>query len=376
MNAFGGMIFLPEKVVLRLLVTLKECVFEDLDISRSIKISLFHSGKRILEDLLKLYQHKSDQIVAFLDCFMHQICTTPGKYICFPDNGWNENEKGKVFNPVLLKVIRMLDPLSSVRMGNLLVAILKACPELQKHYWKDCHFFYGASSITNDQIPLRLIVSLSLATKVVSLPSPPIDLALAIDVEAITLACIPSVLTKTMSKLFLHESSMVKYFNVLLCIQLFTKFESVSKLIPKGEMLDNLTVAFRRQLPDYQLVFNYQQLVKGKPLAAAQTLKLINLYCECFYDQVKFDPFKYLIEASRGSMQEEEAFELIPLLGKFPAKLLERREKTILAHLFAFLLRFPRIKERFTALMYANPSFVGIFEHAEDVESFSGTFCK
>lgn len=369
-ECFGGMLFLPEKVVLRLLTMLKEGVFEDVDISRSTKISLFHSGKRILDDLLKLYQHKSDQIVSFLDCFMHQICTTPGKYLCFPDNGWNENEKGKVFNPVLLKVIRMLDPLSSVRMGNLLVAILGACPELQKHYWKDTHFFYAASSITNDQVPLRLIVSLSLATKFLSLPPPAIDLAQAVDVEAITLACIPSALTKTLSKLFLHESSMVKYFNVLLCIQLFMKFEAISKLIPKGETLDDLTVAFRRQLPDYQLVFNYLQLVKGKPLAAAQTLKLINLYCEYFSDEVKFDPFKYLIEASKGSMQEEEAFQLLSLLGRFPAKLLERREKTILAHLFAFLLRFPRMKERFTALMYANSSFVGIFEHAEDVESF------
>lgn len=143
-------------VVRRVLEVSWEGVWCDIKVSRSLKVGVFAGG--VLQNLLKLYERSSEEedgfaVADLVHHFLLAICTRPGVGLCFKDRGWyprdvgvdtlfNEGEdddastkaKPKIYNPVLLTLLKLLKPTDDPRQNELALKILGAAPELVSMY--------------------------------------------------------------------------------------------------------------------------------------------------------------------------------------------------------------------------------------------------
>ena len=71
--------------------------------------------------------------------FLLYICSNPGVGVCFQDAGWytataktsiSKNKNIRIYNKILSKFITVIDPTDDLKQQELLLNILKACPEL------------------------------------------------------------------------------------------------------------------------------------------------------------------------------------------------------------------------------------------------------
>lgn len=196
------------------------------------------------------------------------------------------------------------------------------------------------------------------------------------DMESVFSSCSQSSISKQqLTKMLSHSSSLVKYYGILLCLELFDKFTRVkdSHFLNGPDIVDDFIVQFHRRLPDYQTIIAiYNSFLSPNtpncPLIQSTTLQLVKYYISHFdktFSELKFDPFKFLIE-KYNTISYVELVNLIPLLTSF--KLLEKRNgKTILWYIFGLLRKDENIFERVVDLINDNNEFISAFVNIEDL---------
>ncbi|KAF6749443.1 hypothetical protein DFP72DRAFT_1173580 [Ephemerocybe angulata] len=132
-------------------------IFKNLHQDQPAVVGVFagSGGGGVLQNLLKLYERSSEEedgfaVADLVHHFLLAICTRPGVGLCFKDRGWyprdvggdtlfNEEEddaehptkaKPKIYNPVLLTLLKLLKPTDDPRQNELALKILEAAPEL------------------------------------------------------------------------------------------------------------------------------------------------------------------------------------------------------------------------------------------------------
>ncbi|RUP46033.1 ribosome 60S biogenesis N-terminal-domain-containing protein [Jimgerdemannia flammicorona] len=158
------------------------------EVSRSLKVALFNNY--VLDQLTKIYIRKDSdsstdptKIPADLvHHFLISICCTPGVGVCFHDASWyppstiaqpsaagggdGGDKNVKIHNKILSKYVISLRPTDDPRQQELLLKILRACPELVQVYWQ-------STSLTFDpRLSSKWLANMTLLHKIISLPIP------------------------------------------------------------------------------------------------------------------------------------------------------------------------------------------------------------
>ncbi|KAI8826758.1 ribosome 60S biogenesis N-terminal-domain-containing protein [Fimicolochytrium jonesii] len=282
--------------------TLRRTVVDDATVPRTVKIAFFNNY--VLEQLSRLYgrtdvdESSSTCIADVGHAFLLHLCSNPGVGVCFQDAGWypaksNTGAKSiRVYNKVLLKFLVALRPTEDVRQQDLVLAVLKSCPELVHPYWNEL------ASLSMDPRPsTKWLANMALAAKVISLPVPPIFGAnevgsLPPPVDTVAQNILPSQLDRSVnSRALQHPNSMIKHTVAVVLGLAFAKLAAVQSMV--GDIVRTITssstqVSFafgnvdellsawakfssdliedvRRRAPDLQIVLamQHQQLKQG-----------------------------------------------------------------------------------------------------------------
>ena len=223
---------------------------------------------------------------------------------------------------------------------------------------RNCSIGFGVDGYFNLDLdgknfaPLEFVASASLCLKVLKLPVVPSK-----DNETfqnlLSSCCQLTISTQILSKLLIHPCLMVKYYAILLCLALFDRFNRIKNagFINDADLLDEFNVQFHRRIPEFQTIqsvynvftnltasTNHQQLIMTK------LFRLIQFYFDHFngtFMEIKFDPFKYMLE-KYDLMTNEILISLLPLLSICPFKVLEKRNgKSVLYLIFNLCRNFP-----------------------------------
>ncbi|KAI9356524.1 ribosome 60S biogenesis N-terminal-domain-containing protein [Zopfochytrium polystomum] len=163
-----------------LLSVLQKKVVEDGTISRNVKFTFFNTST--LEQLTKLYARSDREnpnnisedgestVADVVHNFLWNLCTIPGKGICNVGPGWFSNpaaSKGKSQGGTLLRWLTSLHPHQSLLHQQILLEVLKNCPDLVHLYWE------GQSAVSFEpRLSQRWLSNMAVAAKVLALPVP------------------------------------------------------------------------------------------------------------------------------------------------------------------------------------------------------------
>lgn len=141
---FKGVAQDPASLVASVLRVLDERVISDDKILRSTKLALVNFFA--LEHLAPLYGRTDEEedsvgegeeavtVARLLHAFLLKACVTPGRGICFKDEGWYQGRSGaaagKIYNPTLLRFLQVLRPSDDLLQQELAIEIMRNCPEL------------------------------------------------------------------------------------------------------------------------------------------------------------------------------------------------------------------------------------------------------
>ena len=347
------------------LAALQDLIMLDGSVSRNMKISFFTGNKLFMQNVFELYFHPDKEVVHFLDSFLRRICLTPGKFLHF-----NDHE-----NNILLKILLFLRPLDHEKMLKFFVDILKLCPELQKSIWNEK--FFNLNLEGKEFVTIEFMASINLCLKIITLPivSTPTD-----PFQYSLMTCCQSSLSRQLlGKLLSNSSLMVKYYAVLLCLALFDRFGRIinDKIITNSDELDEFNVQFHRRMPEFQAIQTiYNSISLSKSSISCQLLVtklfcLIRFYLDYFQSssflEIKFDPFKYLLE-KYDSITNDILLSLLPLLSVCPFKVLEKRNgKSVLRLIFNLFPNFPCLFEQLVDFVFKNKNISEPFECQQDL---------
>ncbi|KAF9263035.1 hypothetical protein L218DRAFT_1077444 [Marasmius fiardii PR-910] len=194
---FKGLVHDPYIVIRKFLEVCWEGIWCDPKVGKKVKVGLFRESTVL--HLIKLYDRTSNeteeqepQISAdLIHHFLLAICTRPGEGICFRDAGWyppsdfdfafddglnvvDEQEDRdphhgggkKVYNKILRTALKILKPTEDLRQQELVLRILRACPELVAGYW-------STANLTLDpRLSSRWLGNVAVLRAIVSLPVP------------------------------------------------------------------------------------------------------------------------------------------------------------------------------------------------------------
>lgn len=215
-------------LITHILLALQNTLVVDYRIPRNRKVLLFNEW--ILKDLIELMDRKdkvSRKVLGVgededeemndeergeeeltLDLIIHgfliNLCTHPGKGICYVDNGWylreseedskedsfgnqdefglrnqdleyqkstrptNSNTSSKIHNKILLSLLNSLNPIKSILHSNLTIAILNSSPELVPIYLPNCSIM---KSIMEIRPSSSWISGVGFLSRVLSIPN-------------------------------------------------------------------------------------------------------------------------------------------------------------------------------------------------------------
>ncbi|KAJ3092571.1 hypothetical protein HK102_005609 [Quaeritorhiza haematococci] len=277
----------PYELVKEILNVIRSNVINDNALNRTAKVAFFHNNS-ILDQLVKLYSRtdgpsftsassSTTTTARLLHDFLIHICTVPGVALCFRDNGWypfrvaastgvltaanvsadtgKEGTKGgKVYNKVLLRFISSLRPTEDPLQQELVLEVLKSCPELIKPYWS------ALNTISFEpRGSTKWLSNMAFATKIVQLPVPhlfrgtqPNFLITSSSSSSLpllpppmaTLAdnILPPPLTRSiLNRALQNKSSTVKYVGAWFLDTVFDKMGQVLKVV--DEIVDRLKQA-------------------------------------------------------------------------------------------------------------------------------------
>lgn len=128
------------QLVTLVLSTLQKTVIDNEGLSRNVKISFFNNKN--LERFLGLYAFTTKvdngpSKAELVHAFLIHITTVPGTGVCYQDNGFyppTTKANVKIYNKILAGFLEVLKPLEDALQRELLLKILKVCPELIRRY--------------------------------------------------------------------------------------------------------------------------------------------------------------------------------------------------------------------------------------------------
>jgi nucleolar pre-ribosomal-associated protein 1 len=229
--------------------------------------------------------------------FLLAICTRPGSGVCFKDHGWYPRgleeeatraeedgweswkaECGRVYNKILANVLRGLKANEDARQQELVLKILRACPELVAGFWS------GAGLTMEPRLSSRWLANVALFGAIVSLPIPTGSFLLPGGTSQYHLSppplltllenILPSVGVKVhLSKGLQSVSAMVQHASALALIKCLDKlndviraFKAVESAVEETEengrwsaRRRELELEARRRLPDFQVILAFVQ---------------------------------------------------------------------------------------------------------------------
>ncbi|KAG8703302.1 hypothetical protein FRC09_004237 [Ceratobasidium sp. 395] len=355
-------------VVRRVLETCWEKVWCDVKVPKSLKVKVFGGLGMFIQPLYARTDPDSTDPLAPADIahhFLLALCTNPGSGLCFRSNGWysrplgnpleeytshhgehegeEETKPGTLYNPLLLKLLRLLRPSADARQFELAIRILAACPDLVGPY-----FAKGAAQIglsLEPRLSTRWITSVGFMNVVIAADVPVESFYLKTSIpptsarvyraeppllSAIVENIVPNVLTRTwLTKALLtkpilsvpdtpaHFSSggLIQHTTIRLLTQCLLKLAAVLESFPSGWATRTAEVVdvVRRRIPEVTVVMGItQEAVKAlgeggreegmeakHVLLAEGTLRLLWLYARVLPDamgEVRFDVGKLLQE--------------------------------------------------------------------------------
>ncbi|ORX90170.1 hypothetical protein K493DRAFT_340197 [Basidiobolus meristosporus CBS 931.73] len=246
-SLFKGLFKDSYEVVEYVLGVFEKHIVTDGDVKRSTLTNFMN--QYILEQLVKLYGSKESlegddtkTVPDLVHQFLRLLCCTPGVGLCFHDAGWypshvlssSDSEGGKgvrVQNRVLHKFVNTLRPTDDLKQQELVIGILRACPELVQHYW-------NASLLSFDpRLSSKWIANMSFLHKVIALPVPKLELHSTGSFLAnppptgnIVENILPAIFNRTLAgKCLQHTSPLVKYMSTLVLNVVFRKLHEVTK---------------------------------------------------------------------------------------------------------------------------------------------------
>ncbi|KAI9288533.1 ribosome 60S biogenesis N-terminal-domain-containing protein [Umbelopsis sp. AD052] len=225
----------------------------DQDVARTVKVSLFNNY--VLDQLAKVYARQdpdasspteADIPANLVHHFLISICCTPGVGVCFHDAGWyppsildggkkSGGDDIKIRNKMLGHFIKGLRVSEDLRQQELLVKVLKACPELVQGYWQ-------SSSLTFEpRLSSNWLANMAILQKVLSCPPPSLLLGklqfyptTAPSHLVIADNILPTCISRTaLSKGLQHSSGLVRYMTILTLTASMKKLSLVTSDIQK-----------------------------------------------------------------------------------------------------------------------------------------------
>ncbi|RUS16670.1 hypothetical protein BC937DRAFT_90940 [Endogone sp. FLAS-F59071] len=229
-----------------------------------IMINLLHFAFSSPIQLTKIYTRKDPDLPTepakipadVVHHFLIAICCTPGVGVCFHDASWYPPsviaqpaataggdvgaKNVKIHNKILSKYVTSLRPTDDLRQQELLLKILKACPELVQVYWQ-------STSLTFDpRLSSKWLANMTLLHKTISLPIPSLYFPLTqsypttappvhVIIDNILPTCVSRPIT---SKALQHASPLVKYTTTVV---LATAFQKLGRVLDRiGEIAAEL----------------------------------------------------------------------------------------------------------------------------------------
>ena len=240
-------------------------------------------NENMLMNIAKIFESHSSSAASEKSFeLMLNVCSVPGKGVCFNDfDYWTI---GKQKNKILSKFISMISFNSSVKMNNLILKILQACPSLITTFWKNVASF--DPSLKSDWISLCGYTVQILNS---SLPSN-LDLVSSEKIFGI----MPHFFTKTVQlKGIRHESSLVRYLSLLVLHAIMKKTNEMKNIQIKNGQENEICGLVYNSVVDVQIILGILQRdipsANQKCLIHSMALKILALYYECFYS-VSIDP--------------------------------------------------------------------------------------
>ncbi|CAG8456565.1 11592_t:CDS:10 [Ambispora gerdemannii] len=200
---------------------------------------LMHDSYEFIDEVLTtLYNHViiDNEInrTAKVGFFNNWILDQNRNNVQGSDRGINE-KNFRVYNIILLRFIVNLNPTNDLRQQELLLKILKVCPELVYPFWKSIHFSF------EPRLSYKWLFNMTLAQKIISL-SVPEQQTTSIPkhhyynhppdhpppMHIIMENILPNVINRfTLSKCIQHQSPFIKYKTMIVLAAAFLKFGTV-----------------------------------------------------------------------------------------------------------------------------------------------------
>ncbi|KAI9313499.1 ribosome 60S biogenesis N-terminal-domain-containing protein [Dichotomocladium elegans] len=352
--------------------TTKQYLMDDPHVPRYNKNSFFSSY--ILEKIAKLYARSEPEIIGdgetgipaeLAHKFLLDICTIPGKGICYRSSGWyplanpvadcesTTSATSKAQNKTLGSFIATLKPSNDILQQKLVLKVIEACPELAQGY------FRAISAGVEPRLNSKWLSTIALIQKIIRLPVPSLSYgdtniypSTPPPVSVILDNILPTAFGRAISTRGIrNHSALVSYSTILLITASFLKYTDVASAIDTvisssdlqgahkwRECLVEVRDGFRRRLPDITTIATiYQQAYAGKisndtdenelraqhQLIQDSALRLLRFYQQC------------LPEASMEASVEPSNF--------IPTDILSMRPES-LVHLLGYLLNVPDFK--------------------------------
>lgn len=272
--------------------TIYERILCDSKLPKSSKTSLF--GTTTLENIVKVYsrtdseplhERRDASTIVPADIahhFLLLICCKPEFGVCFQDAGWynpsaaassitsGDTKHVKIFNKILSSFIALLQPTEDTRQMELLLRILRACPELVVVYWQSTPLTF------EPRLSSRWLANFALLGKAIALPPPSLLLPgseflprnpplSSIVVESI----LPSIILKAyLTKGIKNPSPLVQLWTVVFLTRVLQKLQLVIEAFEKAataadsawsNVIREIQVEIKARFVDVQTIIALQQ---------------------------------------------------------------------------------------------------------------------
>jgi len=258
--------------------------------TREDAVKLSNAGKEIQKPLADIAHE-----------FLLNICTKRGNGVCFPDHGWyppgqmadEEKRKSapKVYNRILSSLLTHIRPYASTMQLELMLDILKTCPELVADYFMSNSSFSFDPKLTSTWIGYCTFLHSTIALPILDNFGAPDAQTLPPPTDIIVENVLPKPVTKaTMTKCLTHENNFIKFLATSLLIRAFQKLRSVLKAL--GELGDavhdpterwkrcrfDVIEEFCRRIPDVSVVSNVNAVNATGVLQSEARMRLLADY--------------------------------------------------------------------------------------------------
>ncbi|KAI5849195.1 ribosome 60S biogenesis N-terminal-domain-containing protein [Tricharina praecox] len=286
-------------------------VLDEKEIPRATKTNAFNEW--ILAHILELYTREETvktsnagkdiekPLADIAHEFLMSVCTKRGSGACFPDHGWyppghmadEEKRKSapKVFNRILSSLLTHIRPYASTMQLDLMLDILKTCPELVADYFLSNWSFSFDPKLTSTWIGYCTFLHSTITLPIPENFGAPEAQILPPPTNVIVENVLPKPLTKAiMSKCLTHENNFIRFLATRLLISAFQKLRSVLKALDEaaGSVHDptetwkrcrfDVIEEFCKRIPDASVVSN----IAGKTSGVLQTEARMRLLAEYY----------------------------------------------------------------------------------------------